>query len=405
MNSDIFTVQTCHKLLNEVLQDAFNIQTILFTPPYGDFKKIDRGIRAAVWADYNITDPLNFFTDNTSAHRIIIVKSNLGFYNILAILNTERPPAFISVGPFRDNELSSNYFTQILKEARITPKEIRDIRHMYEQMPFAQTDAVVNVVKHILEHFIPAFHEIDAEYLHFTKQKNITVINEELLNMYSVASSEQYKKLLITFLDHMVSGNSAAARDALHDFLQETAAGSRNMVEYKNILLQINSHCQLALLNTSVHPLHILKQAASVQAKIREEISLAGLEKLPNEICRKYCLLVKNYANPECSRLTKDVISYIQLHLEEKLSLNVLAGHFHKNASALSSSFSRETGMSLTAYIQQTRIQAALKLFNTTDMSVSEVATSVGYQDFSYFSKLFTRYTGQSPRAYLSKKS
>ena len=93
-------------------------------------------------------------------------------------------------------------------------------------------------------------------------------------------------------------------------------------------------------------------------------------------------------------------MDYINLHLEDELSLQQLAAHFNKNASSLSHSFTLEAGCSLTVYIQQTRIQAALKLFHTTDMSVSEVATAVGYQDFSYFSKVFSRHVGCSPRAY-----
>ena len=83
--------------------------------------------------------------------------------------------------------------------------------------------------------------------------------------------------------------------------------------------------------------------------------------------------------------------------------LNILAEHFGKNASVLSNTFSKETGQSLTRFIQQSRMTEAIKLFNTTDMSVSEVALMVGYQDFSYFSKLFSKYVGCSPKEYCGK--
>lgn len=138
----------------------------------------------------------------------------------------------------------------------------------------------------------------------------------------------------------------------------------------------------------------------STRTKIDSLTTMAKLEQMPNEICHKYCLLVKNYANTGYSRLTKEVINYIQLHLEEELSLNYLAEQFGKNASTLSHSFSKETGISLTKYIQQTRIREAIRLFNTTDFPVSDVAIMVGYQDFSYFSKIFSSQTGMSPREY-----
>lgn len=41
-----------YELLQNVLQSAFQIPTILFTPPYADIKKIDLGLRAMVWTDY-----------------------------------------------------------------------------------------------------------------------------------------------------------------------------------------------------------------------------------------------------------------------------------------------------------------------------------------------------------------
>ena len=158
----------------------------------------------------------------------------------------------------------------------------------------------------------------------------------------------------------------------------------------------------MALLHTDIHPLHVIKLAGSVRMKIENMTSLTKLAQTANEICHKYCLLVKNYANPDSSRLTKDVIAYIQLHLDEELSLRHLAAHFQKNASVLSNTFSKETGQTLTKFIHQTRIQEAIRLFNTTDLSVSEVAMSVGYLDFSYFSKVFSKNVGCSPREYKS---
>lgn len=96
-------------------------------------------------------------------------------------------------------------------------------------------------------------------------------------------------------------------------------------------------------------------------------------------------------------------MTHIHMHLDEELSLTQLAAVFDKNASVLSGTFSKETGQSLTKYIQQTRIQEAIRLFNTTHMTVSEVAMAVGYQDFSYFSKLFSKIVGCSPKEYMSK--
>ena len=395
----------CYSLLQQVLLDAFNVATLYHTPPYQDISKIDLGMRAAVWTHYNDDNTKIRFDSTSQSLRVLIIKSNLGFYNILITLSSETTPDFISIGPFRDEELSPSYFTQILKDAHIAPYDVQRMRYIYENMPLIQLDSVVNVSKHILGNFIPEFKNISPELMQYSEQKRAIEMNAAVLDERFIEHSSRYQQLLFQFLDYLKLGDNENAKKALHSFWQESnLISSKNMREYKLNLLMLNDYCHMALMQTSIHPFHILKQSNSVRAKTESMTSFAKLEQMPGEICHKYCILVKNYANPDYSKLTKDIIAYIQLHLEEKLSLNFLAGHFGRNPSVLSNSFSKETGQTLTKYIHQVRIKEALHLFNTTDMSVSEIALAVGYQDFSYFSKVFTQNIGMSPREYRQKR-
>lgn len=93
-------------------------------------------------------------------------------------------------------------------------------------------------------------------------------------------------------------------------------------------------------------------------------------------------------------------MAYIDEHIDEELSLSVLAEAFQRNASSLSNQFRKETGETLTEYIHKARIQAAIQYFNTTGLTVTEVAVSVGITNFAYFSRLFKKYVGMSPREY-----
>lgn len=406
MEREVTIIENCYRLLQNVLQEAFGMPTLLFQYPYRNIEKIDQGMRAAAWTNYSNEGSLRRFTESEQKYRILIIKSNLGFYNVMIIFGGSREPDFISIGPFREEEISANYFTQILKESGASPKDIQRMKHLYEKMPCLQVETVVNVTKHIVSSFFPQFSELTPELVQFSEQKRTIEINNELLEQYSIESSEKFRQNLFDFLENLKTGQFLKAREALTTFLQEMKlTNKRNMREYKQALQDINTYCRMSLLQTNIHPVHIMKQADSLQLKIESITSRAALERLSNEICRKYCLLIKNYANPECSKLTRDVISYVQLHIEEELSLSYLSGVFHKNASALSGIFSKEMGMSLTNFIQQTRVQAAIRFFNTTDMSVADVATAVGYEDFSYFSKLFSKHVGCSPREYKSRSS
>lgn len=395
----------CHELLQNILQSAFRIPTILFTPPYTDIKKIDLGLRAMVWTNYNEEQQNLSFGENTAGYRLIIVKSNLGFYNILALMESKAQPDFLAIGPFRDEELSANYFTQILKDSHISPREMQSLKHIYEQMPYAHPDSVTAVVKHVLSVHYPVFSDVVPELMQYSEQKRDIDINTELLDAYTVEHAKEYRNSLFDFLKLLKTGDSPRAQQALRSFLENARfVHDNSMREYRWLLHSLNNYCHTELLTTDIHPYHIIKQMISTRTKIDSLTSMAKLEQMPGEICHKYCLLVKNHSHPDYSKLTKDVIDYIRLHLEEELTLGYLADHFNKNASALSHSFRKETGVSLTEFIRQIRIREAIRLFNTTDFSVSDVAIMVGYQDFSYFSKLFSKETGMSPREYKSHR-
>ena len=62
--------------------------------------------------------------------------------------------------------------------------------------------------------------------------------------------------------------------------------------------------------------------------------------------------------------------------------------------------FREYTGYRPFEYINLLKVQKAKELLKSTDLSISEIADSVGYESHSYFSKLFKRYTGKTPTAY-----
>lgn len=398
-------MKNCFELLKNVLLDAFNVSALYFTPPYENLSKIDQGIRAAVWTNYNDEDSKLRFSDGINKNHLVIVRSNLGFYNLMVFWKGDTSSDFISIGPFRNDELSPSYFAQILKDAQIPPDSIRRMKYIYENMPLVQLDTIVNICKHILGSYISEFNELTPELIEYSDHERPVDVHTDIIEQNFAEFASRYAESLSVFLKYLKCGDNSRAKRALQLFLHETKLTTRRtMRNYKSLLLALNTYCHMALLETDIHPSHILRLASTMGIRIENATSLAKLEQMLNDICHKYCLLVKNYAHPEFSKLSKDIIAYVEVHLDETLSLNQLAEYFGRNPSSLSATFSRETGQTVTSFIQQARVNEALRLFNTTDMTVSEVAFAVGYQDFSYFSKIFSKQVGCSPRSYKTKR-
>ena len=96
----------------------------------------------------------------------------------------------------------------------------------------------------------------------------------------------------------------------------------------------------------------------------------------------------------------KAVRQYIEDHIQEKISVKDLADLIHINEQHLMRIFKRETGQSVLEYITKRRILIASNLLKDTDYSINFIADCVGCDNYSYFTKLFKRFTGYTPREY-----
>ena len=97
-------------------------------------------------------------------------------------------------------------------------------------------------------------------------------------------------------------------------------------------------------------------------------------------------------------------IRYIHLNYNQKISIPELAAMENLSNSRYIALFTDQMGASPTSYIIKLRINSACDLLLTTDLSVKQIGTLVGYDDPHFFSKLFKKHVGLSPKAYKAQK-
>lgn len=97
-------------------------------------------------------------------------------------------------------------------------------------------------------------------------------------------------------------------------------------------------------------------------------------------------------------------IHFMKENVEKKLSLHEIASYTGYSASHFSILFNRRTGYAPLAYFNQLKIQQACQLLDFTDMKINQVCYKIGIEDTYYFSRLFSKIMGMSPRAYKQLK-
>jgi YesN/AraC family two-component response regulator len=136
------------------------------------------------------------------------------------------------------------------------------------------------------------------------------------------------------------------------------------------------------------------------EAVIDEQATLDALVQQTITGSLKLCDRYQQFTEQGHSRPIWLAITYIQEHYTQRITLDTLAAHTDRNPQYLSASFTKELGMSITEYITSLRIAQAKEFLITTDISISEIGSQVGYEDSKYFSRIFLKSTGESPRTY-----
>ena len=95
-----------------------------------------------------------------------------------------------------------------------------------------------------------------------------------------------------------------------------------------------------------------------------------------------------------------DLITRLDMHYREPLNVQALADEMQFSRTYLSEQFSRRTGCSIKAYVTRLRMQHACMKMNDARLSVREIAEECGYDDPLYFSRVFKKTYGVSPRHY-----
>ncbi len=95
--------------------------------------------------------------------------------------------------------------------------------------------------------------------------------------------------------------------------------------------------------------------------------------------------------------MTKSVIRYLEEHYAEHITLTELAETYHLSAGHLCRMFRAVTKMSVVEYLNRYRISRSTELLESTDSDIGRIAGMVGFNNISYYNKIFMRYMHMTP--------
>lgn len=248
-----------------------------------------------------------------------------------------------------------------------------------------------------------------------TDSKNQFVLNHNKLSQQSRIneSIQMYKanhmvnkkaypyekeKALITKLK---TGDTEKSKALLNDLLGYVFFAEGNNLEVvKTRAMELSSLLSRAAIEGGATSDSILKINNQFLMDLQDINTLDNLCYKLQETIDVFTECMFNYLPSKSNEITKKAIRYISKNFSRPLTLEEVAGHVHLNPSYFSTLFKQSTGSSFKEYLNMIRIEESKRLLSNTDYSIIDIALATGFEDQSYFSKVFKKYTGLTPKQY-----
>lgn len=311
----------------------------------------------------------------------------------------------LSIGPIMPRVIDTGTFRSLLDRQKVPLQYHQDFLEFYNRIPIvSDLDTWNHSLNFALEKLagtsVPyRIISMDSIELFALDYKDYAIPDYPGIASNIIEERYEWEEKM---LSAVAAGNLKEAAEAHYHFLQYKLLprSSDPVRDKKNILFTFNAILRKAVQAGHVHPLHIDNLSRQFAIQIENTFTLEQLHSLSQTMLRKYCMLVNNYSRQANSLLVRSCMDYIDFHYIEELSLGILAQKHSVSASYLSGLFKKETDMTITDYINTTRIRQALILLNTTSMSVGAIASRCGFPDSNYFTRTFKKHQGITPRAY-----
>lgn len=358
---------------------------------------VDLGVRKNIGLPDNFTHLKKIFQQEAKKRSLIYITDEFFCHYILLILPETSPEEVVIIGPYLlSNE--SDKVTSFLNETDIAPAWLSILNNYYLKLSSLPNEDAINAILYSFADSIWGEENYSIE--HFTNS-----ISESTLALASPPDS-QYRldslsniDLIETFYSHenalmhaISNGQVARAKNILSNL---PLLNFKNQIEplqnLKVFSIVMNTLFRKAAEYGGVHPIYVDQLSNTLIMRIAEFTRSDNILDLWNDMIQKYCTLVNNHSTRNYSLPIQKVLIQINLDLSADLSLKNLAEYLNVNASYLSYLFHKETGCTLTNYVNQKRMEYAAWMLSSTQLPISTIAQHCGILDDNYFTKLFKK--------------
>lgn len=309
--------------------------------------------------------------------------------------------AFI-IGPFLAVVPNDIFIQDMIHLNHIECHDKREILHYYNIIPTIYPSLLKKIGNFVVNMAMCTFQEVEVIYSK-ERPKAKMELNPVCEDIPTYSEVEARFEIERKIMEQVRRGRVKEALEFLETFFFDASYRMpENVLRVsKNLAFTFNTMLRIAAREGGVHPIYLHRTSDKFAILIEKSASTKELEQLQIAMIKEYCGLVREVSTEGYSVLVKQAVDYINLNFSQELSLPFIAETINVSPSHLSKKFKKETGFTVTEFINMKRIHEAKRLLEKTDHSITDIAILIGFDDPGYFTSVFRKFVGMTPREYM----
>ena len=310
----------------------------------------------------------------------------------------------ILVGPFLMDQADSILISDITRRYHIPMDDALELYDDAGELPVIEP-SLVNHISHLLFYLFSNLIMDSKEELRQNNQKLLQQSRiSESIQRYKDGSiradSYPYEKEK-ELISKVKLGDARAANAVLNDLLGYVLFSQGNSLEkIKPRAIELCSLLSRTAIEGGAPTDSILKLNNQFLQNLQKITTMDTLCHKLQEIVETFTDSMFNYIPSRNSELIKRAMLYISENFNSQLTLEDVAAQVHLHPAYFSTLFKSSTGSTFKEYLNMVRIEESKRLLSNTDYSIIDIAIASGFEDQSYFSKVFKKYTGLTPKQF-----
>lgn len=308
----------------------------------------------------------------------------------------------VILGPFLNEIFTMEEIRYYGNQMKLSSENIHILENFFSHIPFYSQDQIRDIFTLLTNTLRNHLMEIELVIADTPDDPLPQVPFSNKFNQYDFV--EKNYAMENKMLKAIETGDVETLQSSLKSFSKQMSIPKRQQYDplrnVKNLSITLNSISARAAMKGGLNP-HLAHSMSTRNAiEIERQKNIEGLNKLNQRILTEYCQNVRKYAFNDYSKLVIDAIIYIRKNLTRTVNLQEVSQSLHTSREHLSRTFKKETGQSITDFIHRTKVEESLELIRSKTYSINQIAELFGYSNASYYSTVFKKVMGISPREY-----